>query len=261
MKKTAHIMGMPVIVEITDIPARSEDIEELFSYFREVDAMFSTYKKTSEIERINRGEITPSDYSPEVTKILRLSEETKKETFGYFDITKGGKIDPSGLVKGYAIHEAAKKFRAKGFKNFYINIGGDIEVAGSNSQGNPWRVGIENPFNREEIIKVVYLSDRGIATSGTYIRGPHIYNPHNQQSASEIASITVIAPNVYEADRFATAAFAMGESGILFIESLEECEGYMVTKDKRAYFTRGFERYTVSSESRITNHELRNTQQ
>jgi len=56
---------------------------------------------------------------------------------------------------------------------------------------------------------VVYVTDEGIATSGTYLRGEHIYNPKTGEAASEIVSLTVIGPNIYEADRFATAAFAM----------------------------------------------------
>jgi len=257
MKKKASIMGMPVSIEVHDGAVSSSDIEEVFSYFHAIDGIFSTYKQDSEIGKINRGEITPVAYSSEVAKILHLSEETKYLTHGFFDIYQNGKIDPSGIVKGYAIHQAALLLSKKGFSHFYINIGGDIEVAGNNRSGQKWRVGIENPFNRKEIIKVVYLSGQGIATSGTYIRGQHIYNPKNQQRADEIASMTVIGPNVYEADRFATAAFAMGEQGILFIESLADCEGYMVTKDKKAYYTRGFEKYTVNAELGITNFELR----
>lgn len=106
--------------------------------------------------------------------------------------------------------------------------------------------GIRNPFNKEEIIKVISLKDAGIATSGTYIRGQHIYNPHEiEKPITEIVSLSVIGPNVYEADRFATAAFAMGEKGIMFIEKLNGFEGYMVDKNGLATMTGGFQAYTV----------------
>ena len=112
-----------------------------------------------------------------------------------------------------------------------------------NENGERWRVGIRDPFNTDEIIKVVYLSDRGIATSGTYIRGTHIYNPVFESAADDIASMTVIGEDVYDADRFATAAFAMGEKGIGFIESMKGFEGYMITKNKRGVWTSGFEKF------------------
>ena len=125
-----------------------------------------------------------------------------------------------------------------------LRIGGDIQVAGTNSQGQPWRVGIRNPFNPHEIVKVLAIGDCGVATSGTYIRGQHIYNPKSSgQPITEIVSLTVIGPNVYEADRFATAAFAMGRAGIFFIEQLEGLEGYMIDRHGQATLTSGFARY------------------
>src|SRR6185437_1455897 len=110
----------------------------------------------------------------------------------------------------------------EGVRNYYIEAGGDIQVSGKNEISEKWSVGIRNPFKQEEIVKVVFLKDEGIATSGTYIRGQHIYNPHkDDEEISDIMSITVIGPNIYEADRFATAAFAMGKRGISFIENLK----------------------------------------
>jgi len=96
-------------------------------------------------------------------------------------------------------------------------------------------------------LKVVGVAHEGVATSGTYIRGNHIYNPISKKPADAIASLTVIGPNIYEADRFATAAFAMGPSGITFVESLEGFEAYMVDNNRIATFTSGFERYSISS--------------
>ena len=87
-----------------------------------------------------------------------------------------------------------------------------------------------------------------MATSGTYIRGQHIYNPHNHgQEINDIKSLSVIGENVYEADRFATAAFAMGEDGINFIEQMPGLEGYMVDSGKNATFTSGFKGYVVNN--------------
>lgn len=246
MKKTALHMGMPATVWIVGDNASKADIDAVFSYFHEVDERFSTYKTTSEVSQINRNELSLANASDEVKKIFSLCRETAQETNGYFTIDIAGKKDPSGIVKGYAIHEGANILREKGYRNFYVEIAGDIEVEGLNEEGEKWQIGIENPFNRKEIVKVVALSGKGIATSGTYIRGQHIYDPVGKKAADEVASISIIGPNVYEADRFATAAFAMGEKGIHFIESLLGFEGYMTTKDKKAYLTSGFDIYGIS---------------
>jgi len=246
MKEARDIMGMPVSVEISDASASRESLEKTFDYFRYVDRVFSTYKKDSEISRINRKELQPSEYSTDMQLIFDLAEESKRLTEGYFDIrTPEGIIDPSGIVKGWAINNAAELLRSLGHQNFYVEAGGDIQTSGKNADGKEWRIGIRNPFNRQQIVKVVYPRGKGIATSGIAVRGSHIYDPHTERPVEvSMASLTVIGPNVYEADRFATAAFAMGENGVNFIEQLEEFEGYQIDGKGTAIMTHGFEQYT-----------------
>jgi len=130
-----------------------------------------------------------------------------------------------------------------------VDAGGDVQTFGVNEDNQPWRIGIRNPFDTNEIVKVIAASNLGVATSGTYVRGQHIYNPHDlKQNFFDVMSITVIGPDIYEADRFATAAFAMGQNGIHFIESLEGFEGYMIDKNGLATYTTGFERYVIHDE-------------
>lgn len=238
-------MGMPITVDVLGVSATASLVEKVFSYFASVDETFSTYKTESEISRINRGLVAEEAYSEDMKKIFALAEETKHETGGYFDIrTPYGVCDPSGIVKGWAIHRAAKILEKEGCENFFIDAGGDIQTRGVNHEGEPWRVGIKNPFQTSEIIKVLSVSGEGVATSGTYLRGRHIYDPHKKTPAKDdIVSLTVVAQNVYEADRFATAAFAMGADGIRFIERLPGCEGYMVNKEGRATATSGLHRF------------------
>ncbi len=245
MKQTRLLMGMPITVEVVDATVAQEDLDKVFAYFVEVDDRFSTYKETSEISKINRGELLPAHYSEEMKSVLVLSEQTKKETDGYFDIRCDGICDPSGIVKGWAIQNAANILKARGWRNFYIDAGGDVQIAGY-KDSQPWRVGIRNPFNRAENVKILALTERGVATSGTAIRGQHIYDPYNpRRPILDVVSITVVGANVYEADRFATAAFAMGTRGIQFIEKLAGFEGYMIDAHARATFTSGFERYVL----------------
>ncbi|HUC31698.1 MAG TPA: FAD:protein FMN transferase [Candidatus Paceibacterota bacterium] len=247
MKQTRFLMGMPITAEIVDPQANEQIFNEIFDYFVHIDEKFSTYKSASEITAINDGTLAAADASEEMQLVLAMCEETKQQTNGYFDIkTPNGKLDPSGLVKGWAIWNAAKLLEKKGFENFYIDAGGDIQPHGKNADGAPWAVGIKNPFNPSENIKVVHVGEEGVATSGTYIRGDHIYNPRaGGQPMSDIVSLTVIGPNIHDADRFATAAFAMGMDGIKFIEQLSGFEGYIIDKNKIATITTGFEKYTV----------------
>jgi FAD:protein FMN transferase len=241
MRETRLVMGMPITVEICGATDKTP-VDAVFDYFQEVDRRFSTYRNDSEISAINRGDIPVKDWSGEMLEVLALAERTKNETGGYFDIRKpNGSLDPSGMVKGWAIRNAAGIVHRACVGNFFIDAGGDIQSCGRNASGLDWSVGIRNPFNAGEVIKIIYPRGRGVATSGTYVRGQHIYNPlRTGDSISEIVSLTVIGGDVLEADRFATAAFAMGRDGILFLEQTPGLEGYMVDSKGRATPTSGF---------------------
>lgn len=244
------MMGMPITISVNDPKVTESDIAKFFAYFDSIDRTFSTYKKESEISRFNAGQLTKKQVSSDVRQILQLAVDTKKETDGYFDIEHNGKIDPSGIVKGWAIYNAAELLHEHGFHHFFIDAGGDIQVSGKNEKGNLWTVGIRNPFREDEIVKVLALDNNGIATSGLYNRGQHIYNPHEpSQAITDIASMTVICRTVYDADRFATAAFAMGEKGIQFIEKMPGCDGYMIDSEGVATMTSRFHRFVLDDKS------------
>ncbi|MDB5563336.1 MAG: thiamine biosynthesis protein [Hyphomicrobiales bacterium] len=245
MRETRIIMGMPITIDIVGV--EDSRLHELaFGHFDAVDRRFSTYKADSEISAINGGELEPPDYSDEMREVLALAETTRWETDGYFDVRKpDGSIDPSGIVKGWAIRNAARLLRAAGAMDFFVDAGGDIESSGSNAEGGAWRVGIRHPFDPQAIVKVIYPRGRGVATSGSYVRGQHIYDPHRPgQTVTDIVSLTVIGSDVLEADRFATAAFAMGSAGIGFVESVRGLEGYSIDAAGIATMTSHFEALT-----------------
>ncbi len=244
MKQTKILMGMPLTIEIIDSNAHPDLIDDVFSYLEYIDKHFSPYKPESEVSKINNGLLKEHQYSKHMREILALSELTKKETNGFFNIQFGNKIDPSGLVKGWAVYEASKILTVSGIKNCYIEAGGDVQVYGKNYQNKPWTIGIRNPFDIEKIVKVIQLENQGVATSGIYYRGSHIYNPKNNgELTGNIVSLTVVGPNIYEADRFATAAFAMGFDGINFIEKLNGFEAYMIDHQGIATYTTNFNKY------------------
>lgn len=253
MRETRILMGMPVTVEIADAAAETDGrgsavVRSVFEYFGYIDEKFSTYREGSEISAINRGELGRKERSRDMETIFRLAEETKELTGGYFDIRlpgPGGKYDPSGIVKGWAILNAANLVKDAGYADFYVDAGGDIQTGGLNAEGEKWSVGIRNPWRASENVQIVRLSGEGIATSGTYVRGSHIYNPKTGKAADEIASLTVIGPDAYEADRFATAAFAMGEGALRFLEEARGLEGYMIKNDRTAAATSGFKKFTA----------------
>jgi len=246
MRSTRLIMGMPVTIEVVGDEG-GEAAHAAFAYFEDVDARFSPFKPESEVSGFARGDLPFEDVSRELREVLELSELTRRETDGYFDIRRpDGRIDPSGLVKGWAIRNAARGIEAAGHTNYFVDAGGDVQCRGHNAQGQRWRIGIRNPFDEAQIVKVVVPGDAGVATSGTYVRGRHIYDPHMSEAVSdEVASLTVIGPDIYEADRFATAAFAMGRHGVVFLEQQPGLEAYSIGRDGVATMTSGFSKYVA----------------
>ncbi len=238
------MMDMPITVEVVDNQVTENNINQVYDYFNYIDETFSPFRDDSCVTKLNKEILTAEKYSPDLKKILILCEQTKKETEGYFDIFHNGKIDPSGLVKDWAVYQAGKLLKNNGYRNFYIDAGGDVEISGHKSNGKKWQVRIRSPFNRMENVKVLNLSNCGIATSGIAICGQHIYNPRQPDlPINEIVSITIVGPNVYEADRFATSVFAMGKAGIGFIERLPGLEGYVIDNNGIATLTSNFEKY------------------
>jgi thiamine biosynthesis lipoprotein len=250
MKKIRTIMSMPVTVEVVGDAVPESDIEAVFDRLVEIEERFSRFKPTSELSVINAGVLTPEQYSSDMQEVLALCAQTRDETGGYFDVQRpDGTIDTSGIVKGWAILKAAEMLTGFGYDNFCVEAGGDIQVRGRNAEGGMWRVGIRNPFGAyNDIVKVVELDNVGIATSGSYERGKHIYNPHDYaDELTNVVSISVIAPNVLEADRFATAAFAMGTDGIYFIERQDGLEGYQIDNSGVATETTFFHAYVATT--------------
>jgi len=243
MKQTELIMGMPITIEV--VGGNESVIKSAFDYFRHVDAGFSTYKNDSEISRFNHGDLPENALSDEVKMILQECDRYKHETQGFFDITRpDGSLDPSGLVKGWSIKGVADLITAAGFNNFFVSAGGDVQTSGRNASGQPWRVGITNPFEPAKFAKQVALSGEAIATSGTYERGAHIYNPHTGQDVTEIVSLSVIGPGIYETDILATAAFVMGKPGLKFLQE-HGYEACLISADQTVTLTPGFKRFEV----------------
>ena len=245
--QTRIIMGMPITIAVAE-PVERATIDATFDLFIAVDEKFSTFRAESEISRLNQGQVQESELTSDVHEVFALARQTEKQSHGYFNMRRAdGRLDPSGIVKGWAIARAVAHLHEMGLKNFFVDAGGDVQTSGVSGDGTPWRVGIRSPFHLGEIIKVLEPAGCGVATSGSTIRGAHIWNPHApQEKLDDVLSITVIGPNVLEADRFATAAFAMGRKGVNFIEALSGFEAYQVDALGEATLTSGFRKYEVT---------------
>jgi thiamine biosynthesis lipoprotein len=89
--------------------------------------------------------------------------------------------------------------------------------------GRPWNVGVRSPESAETMIAVVALTDRSVATSGSYERGRHIVDGRTGRSACGLTSVSVIAEGLTVADVLATTVYAMGEEGVPWAAERYDC--------------------------------------
>jgi thiamine biosynthesis lipoprotein len=242
MKVAQNIMGMPITVEVLGGRDLDAAVSEVFDLFRAVDETFSTYKPGSEISRLNRGELSLAEASLQVKEVLAECEHLKRETSGYFDITRAGQIDPSGYVKGWAIYRAARLLDSRHITRYCLNAGGDMQLRGEGPANGPWVIGIANPFEPAKLAKKLYLTNVAVATSGSYERGQHIYNPQSGQLVTDPVSLTVVGATIDRVDAFATAAFCMGKAALPFLLQ-HGCEAMLVSAAGNVTLTPGFRRF------------------
>jgi thiamine biosynthesis lipoprotein len=148
-----------------------------------------------------------------VQEVWQLCLQAKHLTDGAFDpwAVKGG-FDPSGLVKGWAADKCADMLVACGAQHVQVNAAGDLALRGGYFDGvvKPWRIGVVNPSNNLEVVKVYEISEGAIATSGTYERGAHIHDPQTGMIAIGAKSATVVGLQGWLCDAMATAVVVGG---------------------------------------------------
>jgi thiamine biosynthesis lipoprotein len=146
---------------------------------REVDAVFSTYRPDSSVSRLGRGEITLDDCPPEVAEVLALGELAERQSKGAFGVRRtgpGGEVvlDPTGVVKGWAVDRAAGHLRGLESTDFCLSAGGDLVCRTLDPDAPLWRIGIEHPHDTRRLIAVAPVHTGAVATSGTAHRGDHL---------------------------------------------------------------------------------------
>ncbi|MFF2514318.1 FAD:protein FMN transferase [Streptomyces sp. NPDC058086] len=235
MRRVEQVMGFPVSLRIDDESASEETADPVFAWLREADARFSPFLADSEVSRLDRGELTPHELSPDLTEVLGLCEEYRVATGGAFDVRLPGRgLDPCAMVKGWSVQRAANLLTGRGTSRFCLNAGGDVVAA-----GGPWRVGVRHPERADRLCTVLEITDGAVATSARYERGDHILDGRTGRPATGLLSITVVAPSLTEADATATAAFAMGAEGVEWAASREGCEVFAVDAERRVLRTAG----------------------
>jgi len=249
--RVEHTMGTAISIDLRDPDVDPASIEAAFDWLRQVDARFSPYKPASEISRLGRGELILDECHAEVAAVLSLCEDLRRATHGVFNAwacRPDGRLDPSGVVKGWAVERAARQLEQAGARNFCINAGGDIIARGRPQPGRDWRIGIRHPRDASALAAVLDVTNLAIATSGNYERGGHIVNARTGMPSEELLSMTVAGPSLTMADAYATVGFAMGNAAVAWVAGRPGYSPYAVTREGRVQYTDTFAALLASAD-------------
>jgi FAD:protein FMN transferase len=168
------------------------------------------------------------------------------------------RLDLSAVAKGYAVDALAEVLEDQGINDYLVEIGGEMRVAGSRSDGAPWRIAIEQPLEGgRDIAASIPLARTGVATSGNYRnfyledgqRYVHTLDPVSGQPVRhKLASVTVLDPSCARADALATALLVLGEAaGRTFCEQHELAAYFLIHEQEglAVYASPAFQRFVA----------------
>jgi thiamine biosynthesis lipoprotein len=173
-----------------------------------------------------------------VAEVLAIAEQARIESAGAFDVRRPGadgavRLDPSGVVKGWAVQRAAAAFEDLEDTDFCLSAGGDMVCRTQHPTSPGWRIGIEDPHDPGRIVAVVPVRNGAVATSGSAHRGAHIEDPRTGEVPGSLASVTVIGDDLTWVDIEATAAFVLGDGAAAWLAGRAGRTGLIVYADGR----------------------------
>ena len=211
------------------------------------------------------NEIGPSD--AKIDSLLKITGWEKVKLSPEGKVIKQDpriKLDCSAIAKGYAVDVIADLLKSKGVQNYMVDIGGEVDVAGVNPNGDLWRIGINKPDDdpesrNEELQTILEITNKGIATSGNYrnfyykdgMKYAHTIDPKTGRPVQHsILSSTVIANECIAADAFSTAFMVMGlDHAVELLKKFHDIEAYFIYSDEngnyQTYMTEGMKKYVT----------------
>jgi thiamine biosynthesis lipoprotein len=195
----------------------------------------------------------PSDGEIEkaMSDILHKKITVKLEDDRFYADGQGLKFDLGATAKGWIVDVASNYLRTQGVNDFVINAGGDLYASGMKGNSK-WRMGIADPDKKRAYVTVVNLSDKALATSGTYERFfiaddgrriSHIFDATTGEPASSYKSVSVIAETAEIADSFSTIYFLVSENEMLSLCKAYNTPVFVITKDNKERRYCGWEDY------------------
>ncbi|MEO6086444.1 MAG: FAD:protein FMN transferase [Umezawaea sp.] len=235
-----HVMGMPISLALRGRHAADDRARtawaDVMASLHWVDRVFSTYRAESFVSRLGRGEVDVADCPPEVAEVMALGDLAEQRSDGAFRVRRAGAdgavvLDPSGVVKGWAVERASVHLEALEETDFCLSAGGDMLCRTFDPDARPWRIGIEDPHDPTKLIAVVPVSTGAVATSGATHRGRHVVDARIGRPPADVASVTVVTASLTWADIDATTAYAHDRDAAAWLSGQPGRSGLVVWSD------------------------------
>lgn len=218
----------------TLIDVLNQIVNEIDKYLQNVEEKFSPFLLESLVNRhTDIGEELQDDFFDiEYQEVYSRSIIAKKETHGLFDPFFDGKYNPTGFVKGWAIENAFMKYIKPLIDNNILEAGaingaGDMQVGTRLDSNFSWKIGIENPEDKEKIIAKYSIRNGAVATSGLSKKGQHIKSDNDINHIQ----VTVVGTYLSDVDVLATAGVVANEKVWREIVENKLLTGILLTKE------------------------------
>ena len=152
-------------------------------------------------------------------------------------------LDLASIAKGYAVDAVSGILISAGYRDFLVEIGGEVYGSGARKDGRLWRVGINQPdpdVPLNQVYRAISIDHQALATSGDYRnffmagnrRYSHIIDPRTGYPVdSEVVSVSVLARTCTLADGLATGLMVMGaEEGISMARRLKHVDVFIIRR-------------------------------
>ncbi|SIN90394.1 FAD:protein FMN transferase [Halodesulfovibrio marinisediminis] len=235
LNRDGRLSGIPQ--ELADVVRNARLISKLSdkAFDVTIKPVVDLYKEKA--NRNGKMELSKAEFEEALSLVDADSLVQKRDSIRLNREGMGITLD--GIAKGYIVDKASAVLAAYGAKNHMINAGGDIRTMGEKVGSKPWVVAVQDPEKKGNYPAVIQMTTGALATSGGYEvfydkhhMYHHLVSPQSGMSPNNVASVSILAPSVMEADALATAAFIMqSRRGLQFVEALNGREALFVTKN------------------------------
>lgn len=248
INQNAGLKAIKVNDEVFQLVSRALNVSKLTS--GAFDISYASMDKIWKFDGSMTTMPTPEEIKKSVERIGYEKVILDPENSTIFLKDAGMKIGLGGIGQGYIADKVKELLLSKGCKSGIVNVSGDINTWGKQTDGKPWTVAIVNPVNKNKVFATFPLIDSAVETSGNYekyvtfnnIRYSHIIDPRTGYPSTGVSSVSVFAKKTEIADALATGVFVLGvDVGLNLINQLKGIQCIIVDDKGKIVTSKGID--------------------